>query len=496
VKPDCILLYGRHQTPVVKTAGVFRIATELRNHGYTVQCVDLSAFDESNLDLFVELLDHLISENTLWLGISTSFFNTHLKNDKEFLKSLLIRCIIRIKLRHPKLKLIAGGSGYWPTFEKLGFKIFKGYSDKPIIKFTDWCAGKISTYEYIIPYIESEEFKEFNQSKIEYTENDVMFPEEALAIEVSRGCIFRCKFCAYPLNGKTKNDHIKSYDVLFDEFLKNYEKFGITRYVLSDDTYNDSVDKVKGLYDNVYSKLPFKIELTGYLRLDLLARFPETAEYLKQSGFRSAVFGIETINEKSGKAIGKGMPPTRQFEFIDYLKNNEFKNVNITAGIILGLPYDTIDTLDETKEFLLSDKNKLDSFFINPLYIAPDYPRLNSSEFELEYEKYGYIFETDDNKRNPKLESFWKNTNTGLDFHICEKYSNDIELSAYFQQKNKINDFNVPWAQTIGIPTDEISNLSAFEIELKYGSSLADAWKKKYIEKLLKVTNFPKSIDN
>ena len=495
MKPNCILLYGSIFTPVTKTAGVFRIATELRNHGYTVQCIDFSAFENSTINLFFELLEHLISEDTLWLGISTSFLSDYFADIEIEKESLLMRSILRIKIKWPKLKLIAGGTGTWRCYEELGFKIFKGYADKPIIKFTDWCAGKFSTYEYMLPYIESEEFKEFNQSKIEYIENDIMLPEEPLAIEVSRGCIFRCKFCAFPLNGKTKNDHIKYYDILLDELLKNYEKFGTTRYVLSDDTYNDSVDKVKGLYDNVYSKLPFRIELTGYLRLDLLARFPETAEYLKQSGFVSGIFGIETINEKSGKAIGKGMPPTRQFEFIDYLKNNEFKNIIITGGIILGLPYDTIDTLEETKEFLLSDKHKLDSFFMTPLFISPNFPRLNRSEFELNYKKYGYTFDPIKNKNNEIIYK-WKNINTGLDVDICDKYCKEIHETAYTQDMLTTNDFNVPWIQALGVPLQEILTSSSRELKIRYEGRLVELYKKKYIEKLLKVTNFPKSIDN
>jgi hypothetical protein len=41
MKIDCVLLYGNSTLPASKYAGTFRIATELRKHGYTVQTVDL-----------------------------------------------------------------------------------------------------------------------------------------------------------------------------------------------------------------------------------------------------------------------------------------------------------------------------------------------------------------------------------------------------------------------------------------------------------------------
>jgi hypothetical protein len=45
LKADCILLYGDDLIPTSKYAGTFKIATELRNHGYSVECIDLSFYD-------------------------------------------------------------------------------------------------------------------------------------------------------------------------------------------------------------------------------------------------------------------------------------------------------------------------------------------------------------------------------------------------------------------------------------------------------------------
>ena len=71
---DCLLLYGNHLIPMSKYAGTFRIATELRNAGYTVQCIDTTAYD-GRWKEFIEVIGSFIGENTLWVGISTTFLH-------------------------------------------------------------------------------------------------------------------------------------------------------------------------------------------------------------------------------------------------------------------------------------------------------------------------------------------------------------------------------------------------------------------------------------
>lgn len=490
MKPDCILLYGLSSLPGAKHAGPFRIASELRKHGYSVQCIDLTMFED--VDLLLDIVNHLISEKTLWLGISSSFLNRSSLKDPGQFGILLEKLIKNVKDLYPDLQLIAGGNNYLNFSQKYKIKVFNGYADSKILKFTKWCTDKRNTYEFLLPTIEGEEFKEFTQSQIDYVDNDIIMDNEALPIEISRGCIFRCKFCSFPLNGKTKGDYIKLYDNLLDEFNKNYNKFGTTRYIFSDDTYNDSVDKVKGLYDNVFSKLPFKIEFTTYLRLDLMMRFPETEEYLKESGLKSALFGIETINEKSAKIIGKGVPPREQFEYIEYLKNSNFKDISIMSGIILGLPYDTKDTLDETQEFLLSDKNKMDRFDIFPLYIDnKDAMKENFSEFELNHEKYGY------NVYSRHGYTKWNNIKTGLTYDICYSRAIKIEKIADDKKKNKLAGFGYSYGQSLGIADHDLKSLSTVELEEKYGFiPLIKNRQKGYIDKLQKIINLSKSIDS
>jgi len=507
MKIDCVLLYGNFMIPMSKYAGTFRIATELRQHGYGVQTIDLTAFNGFDSEL-EKILDNILTDDTLWVGISTTFlsnifgfpyFRSQQSFDKRFahIKDLdieLRRFVNYIKSKSPKAKLIAGGSRRF-MIEQFGFKVFKFYNDTEIIEFTDYCSGKNKNInlKYLSDTVEGSEFADFTKSVIEFEKNDIIFPNEAMPIEISRGCIFRCKFCAFPMNGKSKGEWVKHANVLRNELTRNYEEYGITNYIVSDDTYNDSADKVKLLYDDVYSKLPFKIAFTAYIRLDLMMRFTETVDYLKESGLTSALFGIETINHESGKAIGKGVDPKLQFEFLKDLKNNQFKNILTHSGFIVGLPKDRPDEMERLEEFIFSEENCLDHVIVEPLFITPrDIVHVNKpyySEFDLEHDKYGYecYEQIEDSAFN---EVRWRNSNLSFDFDQAYAFSRRMNnIIDNESDKFKYGGFVFQYMQSLGISTNDLITLSKRQIRAKYDmTKILNELKYNYRHRILNIS--------
>ena len=135
----------------------------------------------------------------------------------------------------------------------------------------------------ILPLLLVANFFVFAQNKFL---NHKILKGETLPIEVSRGCIFKCKFCAFPLNGKSKLDYLRDPILIKEELQYNYEKYGTTHYFLSDDTFNDSTTKVEQIH-KVVTSLPFKIKFTTYLRLDLLHAHQEQISMLEEMGLAS-----------------------------------------------------------------------------------------------------------------------------------------------------------------------------------------------------------------
>ena len=65
--------------------------------------------------------------------------------------------------------------------------------------------------------------QEFKYSKIHWTDDDYIFPHEALPLEISRGCPFNCAFCDYPK--KAVNSWTLDETHLRDVLIENYERF-------------------------------------------------------------------------------------------------------------------------------------------------------------------------------------------------------------------------------------------------------------------------------
>lgn len=417
---NCLIFAGTSDlTALTKSAGPYRIATELRNQGYTVQVVDIT--DELNFGFkHRAVLKKFVDKDTLWVGFSTTFLKTifdipfitsnqYHERDQLFQSENLVQFMDYAKKLNSDIKFVVGGAR---TFDllKYNFFIFKGFNDESIIDFTNKCASKQEIDRKIII---DKEYNGFNHCNIVYNENDVFNNELFLPIEISRGCIFKCKFCSYSLNGKKKFDYIKDYDVLRNEFLRNYDKFGITNYIFADDTYNDSVIKIKELYDNVYSKLPFKIKFMTYLRLDLMMRFPEMQEILAESGLITAFFGIETLDPDNAKLVGKGINPLEQMDYLHKLQTTHWKNLNIktTGSFIVGLPHDTREKLNYLREWLVSDNNPLDFWVTSVLGLFDNDKDVNQSEFTKNYQKYGYELQYSDSKG-----VHWNNENIDMTY--------------------------------------------------------------------------------
>lgn len=484
MKLNCIILYGSENPLMMKTAGPYRIATELRQHGYSVMCIDTTAFNGFDDDLKT-VLNTLIGNETYWVGISTSFSSKHFINNKK--ENQTQEFIDYVKGLNSSIKLLSGGSRAQDYFD-YDFKIFKGHCDKEIVEFTDWCAKKSSliNLEFYSKVINGSEYKDFHTSQIIYTEDDLVLSTEVLPIEIARGCIFKCKFCSFQLNGKKKGDWIKNAEILREELQRNYDQWGVTNYMFCDDTYNDSLDKVKTLYKEAFSKLTFKVNFGAYIRLDLLMRFPEMAQYLKDSGLETAVFGIETLDHRNGKIVGKGVDPKKQLAFLSKLKQGVFKDVNCHSGFIFGLPHDTEESIRNTIEFLIDGDHPLDTVSafclgINPTHLGQK--RDWYSDLDLNYEKFGYeVWQDGDTVK-------WSHKKNGLTFDKCDALAK--ELIRRTDHKFQVRAMMFGYVKALGVPAEEIKKLTLAEVRKKYETmnkifEQHTTYKKKLFERILK----------
>jgi radical SAM superfamily enzyme YgiQ (UPF0313 family) len=408
--------------------GGYKVAHELRLHGYTTLVINF--FSWFTIEELNALLDKYLGEKTLFVGFSTTFFR--LKNkfkdfvtkDKDFENAL----VKMIKEKNNNCKIVIGGAYASEHFQNknVDYSIL-GFADLSIVNLADHLKyNKPLKNSYknlygvtIIKDLLSEGF-DFRNSTMQWLEEDCIQPGEYLPLEISRGCIFKCKFCSSPLTGRSKNaiEHIKDISILKKELLENYEKYKTVSYRILDDTFNDDVRKIDHLLE-VAESLPFELNLWGYMRLDLLTANIDTLDKLVKIGFKSFYFGIETLHPVASKIIGKGGNKEKQIETIRLIKK-KYPNISLFGGFIAGLPEETPEDAMNTFNRLFSDEIPLDYFMFHPLEIFRKTSFVWESEFNINFQDYGYEISENDNGVSDKIS--WKNKH--WTYESAQEFSN------------------------------------------------------------------------
>jgi hypothetical protein len=476
---QCIILTGgTHTNPnqphIQRNLGAYRVASALQQEGYSTFVLDY-IIHMSVEEIKTALSKHL-SEETLWVGFSSTFFwsnnsNSFLQTQKErmYYTSLDdIDSIIKYIKTNSKAKLIYGGgkAPYFQADKSIDYYVI-GYADTSIIELTKHIqTGSEIKLKCVneTQIVESTNFDEPKMDNIKTNWKDqYVIHKEGLPMELARGCIFKCKFCSYPLLGKKKGTYLRDPCEIKDEMIQNWELYGTESYYMTDDTFNDDNDKIDSLH-KIITELPFKLKFSAYLRVDLIHKYPHQATLLKEMGLIGTYFGLETMNPNSAKSIGKGLHPSKVKERLYWLAEEWKNSVNIGAGFILGLPHDTESYFEELISWCIESNNPLQHISFYPLYLFPrksDHDlAAYTSEFSLKPEIYGYEFNDKSNWMN------WKLQNQNLSYEKCNLIAN--EFNSIISPRNKVAEFQMITNLNIGIDINDLYKHTMIELNQKY----------------------------
>jgi radical SAM superfamily enzyme YgiQ (UPF0313 family) len=217
-----------------------------------------------------------------------------------------------------------------------------------------------------------------------------MTPTDQGVIEFSRGCIFKCKFCNFPVLG-VKGDYTRSQDSVYEQLMFNYDNYGMQDYGISDETFNDRTEKITKFAD-VVEKLPWKPYFNAFVRPDLLVSRPKDREEMLRLGVHAHLYGVESFNAKSAKYVGKGMDPERlQAGLLDvkqYFKKHIGHRYRAQISLITGLPHETADTLEQTRQWI--NKHWLDQNVSSHPLLIHKLGEPRPSDIDESYESLGY----------------------------------------------------------------------------------------------------------
>ena len=499
-------------------AGAYKLASHLRKFGLDVLVIP------SSLNFTFKGVKRIIeqnSKNLLWVGISTTFLTASTLNfdayrqiwaasDQDLLSIDILSTVDTLDngngitelvwatnelwrisgFLHAKYKvpLLVGGAwvsgvlnGNLNPLHKNCY-IITGYGEKFVEEFT---ISRLKNKAVDVPYIVSNlhyDNNEFKQSTIDWTSNDIIDSTAWFPLEVARGCAFNCAFCTF--EHKNSVDLFKDPKILRDELIRNYEVHGIEKYYLIDDLYNDSKHKVRVLYDQVWSRLPFKIEWASFMRLDLLWSDPESAEFIKASGAKIGSFGIETLHDKAGRKVGKGLGRKRIIETLSHLKDVWADDVLIHAFFIAGLPDEPRESIKESMDWSTTTdllySAKWDALWITPPSQWTISLEQNINAISKDNDKYGITWIEKNN---------WINQQ-GVTYTESKKMCADLLCSS--QSSNRITYTDYANLRTAGMTHSELVSLAKVPMSQKKINAVAKHLQEKIdlrLQRVLSITD-------
>ena len=181
-------------------------------------------------------------------------------------------------------------------------------------------------------------------------------------VKVARGCPFHCFFClATPVSGAKVRK--RSPENIVAELKECVEKYNIKNFLFWSDIFNFDREWTLELCQKIIES-GLKITWSSNTRADTMD--DEMAKMMYKSGCRLVSIGVESGSQKMLDNIGKKITLDDIRNTVKILKKNKIKIYNY---FVIGLPWETEETVEETIKFAI----ELDSNFIS-FYTATPLP--------------------------------------------------------------------------------------------------------------------------
>lgn len=197
----------------------------------------------------------------------------------------------------------------------------------------------------------------------------------------SRGCPYRCAFCAAPAIWQGRH-RVRTPQSVVSEIHMLVRRFGFRRLVFADDLFMLSRRRVHDLCDAILSSgIQFEWWCTG--RTNVATE--DVIDKMAKAGCVQIFYGIESANQSTLDLVRKRTTPAQARAAVRRTKQH---GIRVTCSFIIGLPGETRADVLRTIRFVKAlEPDVVDLNFLKP------YP---GSELAENREKYGLTLLTDD----------------------------------------------------------------------------------------------------
>lgn len=171
-------------------------------------------------------------------------------------------------------------------------------------------------------------------------------------LEATRGCIYQCEFCVVPAAwGRPLQKPVA--DVIAD-----IKQMGAKRVIFLDLNLIADVNYAKELFTAL---IPLKIRWGG-LVTTTIAWDDELLDLTARSGCKGLLIGFESLNQESLKEVKKAF--NMRHDYREVVRRIREHGIALMGCFVFGFDHDTLDTFDETVEFVLESRMDLPRYAI------------------------------------------------------------------------------------------------------------------------------------
>ena len=191
-----------------------------------------------------------------------------------------------------------------------------------------------------------------NLDSLPYPCFDLLTKIDYVCIQTSRGCPFRCTYCASHTLSKTfrRRDPIK----VVDEIEYWHKRYGIKNFAFYDDALLHSPERFAiPMFHDIIAR---DMDVSFHCPNGLHARYIDTrtAGLLKKAGMEEIRLGLETTNTVRQKQTGGKVTTAEFLKAVGNLHKAGYTNKDIGVYILCGLPHQDADEVRNAIEFVKS----------------------------------------------------------------------------------------------------------------------------------------------
>jgi anaerobic magnesium-protoporphyrin IX monomethyl ester cyclase len=332
---------------VFPNIGVLRIATQLKNAGYSVDVLDFTGKSSEEIKQYANDYKYFGFSST------TPQFPYVMKLFKE------------LKQENPQAKTIIGGAHPSALYylKQKGIEdinindlevfdtIFVGEGEDITNLFKPgWQKGNLikNLDDILIPNRDFINIKSYHYN---------LFDKDTTCIITQRGCPYQCAFCSGRDVEMYNKIRYHSPKRILEEMDELNEKYGYTSFMWYDDEINLNINRLEQLCKELTKR---NYQHRGFVRSDMIVKHSESVKWLKDAGFVKLCAGVESGSNRMLKNINKGITVEQNSKARQIIKD---ARIHYEAFMMLGFPDETLEDVMMTKQWLID--NKPDDFDLN-----------------------------------------------------------------------------------------------------------------------------------